>query len=60
MVLFVSETTGCLTSNKDNTPCNRVRATKIWVENNNIDCMNWPPLSSEFNPVENLWAECRK
>ena len=53
MVLFVSETTGCLTSNKDNTPCNRVRATKIWVENNNIDCMNWSPLSPDLNPVTN-------
>ena len=42
---------------QDNAPCHRARATKIWFENNNIDCMNWPPLSPDLNPVENLWAD---
>ena len=42
---------------QDNAPCHRARATKIWLENNNIDCMNWPPLSPDINPVENLWTD---
>jgi len=42
---------------QDNAPCHRARATKIWFENNNIDCMNWPPLSPDLNPAENLWAD---
>ena len=42
---------------QDDAPCHRARATKMWFENNNIDCMNWSPLSPDLNPVKNLWTD---
>lgn len=42
---------------QDNAPCHRVSNTKKWFLEHNIECMEWPALSPDLNPVENLWSD---
>ena len=30
--------------------------TKTWLTNNNIRCLEWPAISPDLNPIENLWG----
>ena len=40
----------------DNAPIHRSDFTKTWLSANGIDVMEWPPLSPDLNPIENLWG----
>jgi transposase len=41
---------------EDNAPSHTAKVTKVFrVENNIKKLKNWPPLSPDMNPIENLW-----
>ena len=45
----------------DNAPCHRAKSTSEWLAANNITVMaQWPPQSTDCNPLENLWDYCSR
>jgi predicted transcriptional regulator/transposase len=41
---------------QDNAPCHKSKLTKEWLNEHEIRVMNWPALSPDLNPIENLWG----
>ena len=41
---------------QDNSPVHVSNFTKFWMKTNQIKTSNWPPLSPDLNPIENLWG----
>jgi hypothetical protein len=39
-----------------NAPCHKSRIEKKWFEDNRMVVMDWPAMSSDLSPIENLWA----
>jgi transposase len=41
----------------DNAPIHRLHGVSEVLEECEVECIDWwPPFSSDFNPIENLWA----
>jgi len=40
---------------QDNAPIHTVKAVALWFRENDINVMEWPPYSSDLNPIEHLW-----
>ena len=41
----------------DNATAHRARRVREFLENENVEHLDWPTLSPDMNPIENLWAE---
>ena len=41
---------------QDNAPAHTSRQTKQFLEDEDIDCLSWPPYSPDLSPIENLWG----
>lgn len=45
---------------QDNAPQHTSRAAQRWFHNNGVDCIDFPPLSPDLNPIENMWADLKR
>jgi hypothetical protein len=44
----------------DNDPKHTARLVQEWFQNNNVEILQWPAQSPDFNPIENLWDEVER
>ena len=45
---------------QDNARAHSARATQQELQRNGIPIMNWPPMSPDLNPVEQIWAYVKR
>lgn len=41
----------------DNAPAHRARRVAEFLENEDVEHMDWPAMSPDMNPIENLWSD---
>ena len=45
---------------QDSAPCHKAKIITNFFNNNGIVVLDWPGNSPDKNPIENLWAICKK
>ncbi len=40
----------------DNAPCHRSAIVKTFLNENQVEFIDWPPYSPDMSPIENLWS----
>jgi hypothetical protein len=48
------------TFQQDNARAHTARATRDFLQQNNVNVMNWPALSPDLNPIVHLWDEIQR
>ena len=48
------------TFQQDNACAHTARATRDFLQQNNVNVMNWPALSPDLNPIEHMWDEIQR
>ena len=44
----------------DNAPCHRAKIIRDWIDEKQINILEWPPNSPDLNPIENLFGLLKK
>ena len=45
---------------QDHCPVHTSAIVKRYLEDNNINSLDWPSISPDINPIENLWGHVKK
>lgn len=45
---------------QDGAPCHTAKKTKAWMEENEVNLMEWPSSSPDLSPIETLWGVIKK
>jgi transposase len=48
------------TFQQDNSPVHTARIVRQWLTANNLNVMDWPSISPDINPIENVWGDLKK
>jgi transposase len=40
---------------QDNAPIHTAKLSTQWLESHGVATINWPPYSSDLNPIEHMW-----
>ena len=47
---------GCATFQQDSAPCHKAKAVTRKLQDKNVNVLQWPRNSLDFNQIENLWT----
>ena len=47
------------TFQQNNDPKHTAKATPEWLQNKNVKVLEWPSLSPDLNPIDNLWKDTK-
>ena len=44
---------------QDNAPIHKSAIAKSWLHDNDVERIEWPPGSPDFNIIENIWSHMK-
>jgi len=45
---------------EDNAPCHKCRLVETYKDDNDVECLPWPPYSPDINVIENVWSVLKR